>query len=110
MASIVPVKVGKYTYLYESKSYRDEQGKPQNNRKPVGKIDPVTGHHIYKPEYLERMAADGQPISTHSTKDSFSMDDIRHSTIRDFGAFYLLRQLADRRVCDKFVGRQLSGL
>ena len=29
-------------------------------------------------------------------KDSFSMDDIRRSTIRDFGAFYLLRQLADR--------------
>ena len=96
MASIVPVKVGKYTYLYESISYRDEQGKPQNKRKLVGKVDPATRRYIFKPEYLESKAADGLQIPTQPTNVSFSIDDIHRSTIRDFGAFYLLRELADR--------------
>jgi transposase len=96
MASIVPVKVGKYTYLYESKSYRNENGEPRNKRGLIGKADPITGQHIYKQEYLDRMAAEGHPIPVQSLGASFSTDDIRRSTIRDYGAFYLFQQLAER--------------
>ena len=95
MSSIVPQKVGKHTYLYESVSYRNEKGKPRNNRKPIGKIDPVTGHPIYKPEYIERMIAAGKPITTVQTIESFTVEDIFRSSIRDYGAFYLFRVLAE---------------
>jgi hypothetical protein len=96
MSSIVSVRVGKYTYLYESASYRDKAGNPRNKRKTVGKIDPVTGQHIYKPEYLERMALEGTPIQAQPTTTSFSTEDIRHSSIRDYGAFYLYQKLAEQ--------------
>ena len=96
MSSIVQVKVGKYTYLYESKSYRNENGEPRNKRELVGKVEPVTGRHIYKQEYLDRMAAGGRPSPIKPSEDCFSADDIRRSTIRDYGAFYLFRQLAER--------------
>jgi hypothetical protein len=55
MASIVRQKVGKYTYLYESESYRNEMGKPRNRRVMIGKIDLKTGQPVYKKEYIERM-------------------------------------------------------
>ena len=64
MSSIVRQKVGDKVYLYESVSYRNEQGEPRNKRTTVGKIDPATGQPIYKPEYLERMDAQGHPVET----------------------------------------------
>jgi len=42
MSAIITSKSGNYTYLYESESYRDENGKVRNRRKIVGKVDPVT--------------------------------------------------------------------
>ena len=51
MSSIIRQKVGKHTYLYESTSYRDAEGKPRNNRKIVGRVDPKTNTEIYKHEY-----------------------------------------------------------
>ena len=96
MASIVPVKVGKHTYLYESISYRDKNGNPQNNRKSIGKLDPATGKPIYKPEYLELMIAEGRPVEIVQRAESFTLDDIYRSSIRDYGAFYLYRELSER--------------
>ena len=96
MGSIVPQKVGKYTYLYESFSYRDSDGKPRNKRSTIGKLDPITGHPIYKPEYIERMAAEGKPIQTVQTTSTFTLDDLFRSTIRDYGAFYLYEKLAEQ--------------
>ena len=96
MTSIVKVKVGKHTYLYESTSYRDSNGKPRNKRKPVGKLDPASGQPIYKPEYIERMAAKGNPVETVQTTASFTAEDIFRSSIRDYGAFYLYRELAEQ--------------
>jgi hypothetical protein len=55
VSSIVRCKSGNYTYLYESESYRDEDGNPQNRRKCVGRVDPVTGNNVFNPEYLERV-------------------------------------------------------
>jgi transposase len=95
MSSIVRQKVGKHVYLYESISYRDAKGKPRNKRYPVGKIDPVTGNPIYKPEYLERMAGTGRPVSLPE-QSSFSVEDIQRSKIREHGTFHLLHQVADK--------------
>lgn len=43
MSSIVRNKVGRYTYLCESESYRNEEGRPRNRRVLIGRIDPRTG-------------------------------------------------------------------
>ena len=51
MSSIVTNKVGKYTYIYESESFRDNNGKPQTRKTPIGKIDLKTGQPVYRPEY-----------------------------------------------------------
>ena len=100
MSSIVQVKVGKYTYLYESVSYRDENGKPRNNRKLIGKIDPNTGKYVFKPEYLERMVAKGDPVKIAPEAQPFAplftMSDIQQSSIRNFGTFYLYQRLAEQ--------------
>jgi len=96
MSSIVRQKVGSHVYLYESFSYRDENGQPRNKRSPVGKIDPVTDEPIYKSEYLERMAAEGHPVTLpeQPSSTSFTAEDIKRSAIRDYGAFYLYQELA----------------
>ncbi len=95
MSSIVRQKVGKHVYLYESISYRNAEGKPRNKRVPVGKIDPITGKPVYKPEYLERMADKGEPVS-QPAQTSFSLEDIRRSKIKEHGTFYLLHRVADK--------------
>ncbi len=66
MACISRQNVGKYTYLYESASFRDQNGRPRNKKVSIGKIDPVTGMPVFKKEYLERMAAAGTPIEQES--------------------------------------------
>jgi transposase len=106
MSSIIRVKVGKYTYLYESESYRNENGEPRNKRKIIGKVDPVTGEYIFKQEYLDRMSTDGKPIETQPIERPlietppneafFSEEDIRHSTVLNYGSFYLYNKLAEQ--------------
>ena len=94
MASIVTNKVGKYTYLYESESYRDENGKPQTRKVSIGKIDLKTGNPVYKPEYLARVAGtDKQPDL--SNEKLFSENDIMESEIREYGAFYLMEAISE---------------
>ena len=93
MASIVRNKVGKYTYLYESESYRDSNGQPRTRKISIGKIDPRTGEYAYKPEYLERVR-DSDKQSNIASAKLYSENDIKNSTIRDFGAFYLLESIA----------------
>ena len=95
MASIVRKKIGHQTYLYESESYRNEEGKPRNKRKYVGKIDPVTGNPIYKSEYLKQVSEKGKPIESLSVEPMFSVTAIKNSIIREFGAYYLFNQIAN---------------
>jgi len=95
MSSIVRQKIGDKVYLYESVSYRNKDGKPRNKRKPIGKIDSITGLAVYKTEYLDRMAAAGRPIAV-TPSASFTIEDICRSSIRDYGAFYLFQRLAER--------------
>jgi transposase len=94
MASIVTNKIGKYTYLYESESYRDENGKPQTRKVSIGKIDLQTGNPMYKPEYLARVAGtDKQPDL--SNEKIFSENDIKGSEIREYGAFCLMETISE---------------
>jgi transposase len=93
VTSIIKNKVGKYTYLYESESYRDENGKPQTRKVSIGKIDPKTGNPVYKPEYLTRVAGtDKQPDL--SIEKLYSENDIRESEIREYGVFYLMETIS----------------
>jgi len=109
MSSIVRQKVGDKIYLYESVSYRNEEGKPRNKRTPIGKFDPISGQHIYKPEYLNRMAAEGNPIAITPMASSFTVEDIVRSSIRDFGAFYLFQKLAEQTGLASALYKSLPG-
>ncbi|MEW6616798.1 MAG: IS1634 family transposase [Thermodesulfobacteriota bacterium] len=95
MTSIIRQRVGDKIYLYESVSFRNADGKPRNKRVPIGKIDPKTGNPLYKPEYLERMAEKGTPIEIPATSLTFCIEDIKRSSIRDYGAFYLFKSIAE---------------
>ncbi len=94
MSSIVRQKVGGNTYLYESVSYRDEQGNPQNHRVSIGKIDKKTGLPVYKQEYIDRMAAAGVIVESAKTAPIFSVEDVRHSTVLQTGLVHLLTGIA----------------
>ena len=94
MSSIVRQKVGNNIYLYESVSYRNEDGKPRNKRISIGKVDSITGIPIYKPEYLARMQENGTPIEISATNMIFSVADIQGSSIKEYGAFYLFKNIA----------------
>ncbi|MDR1903781.1 MAG: hypothetical protein LBQ88_16050, partial [Treponema sp.] len=94
-ASIVQCKKGGCTYLYESVSFR-EQGKPRNKRKLIGKFDPASGHPVYKPEYIERMQAQGTPVMVYQHTGSFCENEIRSSIIKQCGAFHLYRNIAEQ--------------
>jgi transposase len=98
LASIVHCNVKGTIYLYESTGHRDKinGGKVKNIRKLIGKIDKVTGESIYKPEYLTRMRLAGTPIEISSSQKQFSVDDIKNSSTRDYGLFYLLKSIAER--------------
>ena len=95
MSYVIEQKVGKYTYMYECTAYRDHNGNPRNKRVIIGKIDLKTGLPVYKSEYLERMREAGTPVKIPSTEKIFLTEDIKQSTVRDYGLFYLLRHLSD---------------
>ena len=92
MASIVLQKVGKHTYLYESESYRKD-GKIRNRRRCVGKVDPLTGNYIYKPEYIKKK---GLHLTEESAKEAtiYSVSDVKNSVVKEYGVFYLLNEVA----------------
>ncbi|MDR3343041.1 MAG: hypothetical protein LBT14_09715 [Treponema sp.] len=97
MSYVIKQRVGKHTYLYESTSYRNEAGEPRATRIVIGKIDHVTGEAVYKPEYIARMSDSGTPV-TNPKKHSdgiFTVNDIKNSTIKDFGNYYFLEHIAD---------------
>ena len=95
MTSIVKLKSGDRIYLYESISFRNQEGKPRNKRVLIGKIDPISGNPVYKPEYLERMAENGIPIEIPPTNPIFSINDVQKSKIKEYGTFYLLNHIAE---------------
>ncbi len=94
MSSITRMRIGKHVYLYESVSFRDDKGRPRNRKTPVGKIDPVTGDEVYKREYIELMAKKGTPLDIPAVRQ-FTLEQIRKSTLKEYGAFYLYESIAN---------------
>ena len=95
MAAIVKQHIKGQVYLYESVSYRNENGQPRAHRKLIGKIDPDTGNPVYTDEYIQRMKANGTPVEQIRQEDMFTENDIRRSTVKEFGAFYLYRKIGE---------------
>jgi len=84
----VTTKVGKYTYIYQSTSYRDKNGKPKSKRTPIGKILP-NGQKIYKtPHQQQPQTPDNQP--------QYTTNDIKNSKIQEHGLTNLLQKIADK--------------
>ena len=96
MSYVIANRSGKYTYLYECESWRDKDGKVVGKRKVIGKIDPVTGEKHYKPEYVERMKSVGNPVETPNTKKVFSLEDVKKSSVLEYGAFHLLEVISEK--------------
>lgn len=96
MSSIIRQKVGKHTYLYESTSFRNAEGKPRNERKIIGKVDPVTNTEIYKPEYIAKRKAEGNPLEISNVKSVFTITEIKQSKINEYGAFYLYKCISEK--------------
>ena len=89
-------KVGRHQYIYLAEGYRNENGQPRQKRRPIGKIDPVTGQKVYKPEYLAQLHRNGAQSGNLETESLFSAEDIRKSSVRSYGSFYLYRKIAER--------------
>lgn len=101
MPCITRQRVGKYTYLYESTSFRNAEGKPRNKKIRIGKIDPVTGEAVYLEEYLERLATSGCGIPQVKTEDNGlpTAAEIHQAkqildARKSYGTFHLFRELA----------------
>jgi hypothetical protein len=102
--------MGKHTYLYDSESYWDKENKrPDNNKTSIGKVDPLTGEHMYRQEYIDRLAAAGEPTAGLRVWDkgrgaqtgAVGSDEAGIArevidSVRDFGVAYFLRGLSDR--------------
>jgi transposase len=96
MAYITEQRVGKHTYLYECISYRNADGQPRNKRVSIGKIDRNTGERHYKTEYVERMKLAGTPVKIPTAEKIFSSDDIKKSSVLEYGAFHLLKGISEK--------------
>ena len=101
MASITKQRVGKYTYLYESVSFRDEQGRPRNKKTKIGKLDLITGEPIYTEEYLSRVSNDISSIITVAPDKHPYVEAkgaIAHllDNVKSFGLYYFLSEIAKK--------------
>lgn len=92
MSAIITCKVRNTVYLYESESYRDADGKVRNNRRIIGKVDPLTGQHVYKPEYIEEKGIHTTDESAQETR-LYTVNDVKRSVVKEYGVFYLLNEI-----------------
>ena len=102
MPSITKQRIGKYTYLYESESYRDDLGRPRNYKTKIGKIDPDTGETIYSADYLARNPA----VNTKPNPTSLPTRDVPakikeyaeqfFDSIKAFGVYWFLLKIAEK--------------
>ena len=95
MASITKQTVGNNTYLYESHSFRDEEGRPRNTKVKIGKIDRKTGRAVYNEEYIDRMNEAGTPVIIPETDISEKVYEALDN-IKSYGLFYFLEKIAEK--------------
>jgi transposase len=93
MSFEIKKKIGNSTYIYESISFRDEDGEPRSKRILVGKLD-SEGQPQYKPEYIERRIQEGRPLILPE-KSIFTANEVKQSTIKEIGAAYLLQKISE---------------
>jgi transposase len=97
MSSITKQTVGNNTYLYESHSFRDAQGRPRNRKVKIGKIDRSTGNVRYTAEYIDRMREEGTPVGIpvmselEEARISEAMD-----SLKSYGLFYFLQKVGEK--------------
>jgi transposase len=96
MSSIVKYKKNGITYLYESISYRNEDGKPRNKRTIIGKLDEVTDKPIYHLDYIEKMKLAGTPVEENKPSERYNEKEISSSSISEYGSIYFLENLAKK--------------
>ena len=97
MACITKQRVGKYTYLYESTSYRNEDGKPRNRKVRIGKLDPDTGDPVYLESFVQRMTAEGKeppPVGEGLTQQEAEIARTAIDASKRHGVFHLFHSLA----------------
>ena len=95
MACEVQCRGGNHIYIYESVSYRNEDGHPRNSRVLIGKIDPGSGEKIYKPEYIARMETAGTPVVISQKQLQFSIEDVKNSMVLEYGLTHVLGNIAE---------------
>ena len=95
MSSIITKTIKGGQYLYESTSYRDEQGRPRTSRVYIGKVESNTGAHVYTKAYIERLHAKGAQLDDAAMNNKCHSDnDIRQSKTLEYGALYFYKQIA----------------
>ena len=95
MSAIIKNKVGNHIYLYESESYRDKEGNVRNKRRIIGKVDPLTGQHVYKPEYIEEKGLESIKDNAQEVR-LYTVNDIKESVVKEYGVFYLLNAISEQ--------------
>jgi hypothetical protein len=112
-ANITHQRLGKYTYIDESVPFWNKEKKYPDNRKTrIGKVDPLTGESMYKPEYLEKLRSQG--ANTEGMRVWDTAGEARSSfgggtaegfgeeiasmldSVKDFGTMYFLTSIAKR--------------
>ena len=92
VVSITKQRIGKYTYLYQSQSYRDQQGRPRNKKTKIATINPNTNQTTYTPQYLkthpELTTTPQQPLTAN-------IKEILEKT-KTYGTTYFLTQLSQK--------------
>ena len=88
MSSIIRRTINGRIYLYESTSYRDEQGRPRNKKKYIGKIDAITGEAVCKSNLTSSQNTEQKPVENKMTEKSYTLKDVQKSDVKEFGAYY----------------------
>jgi hypothetical protein len=112
MPSITRQHQGKHTYLYESYSFRDEQGRPRNRKVKIGKLDLKSGKPVYTEDYLERMRKAGTPLHVSVFDGIEGLEErIQEAldSVRDYGLFYFLKALAEKTGLLKITKETIGG-
>ena len=95
MSYLFEQQVGKHKYVYLIHGFRDKNGKVKQKRISVGKVDPNTGKQIFKPECYELLREAGIDAIPAEEMKTFSISDVKKSSVRSYGLFRLLKCIAD---------------
>jgi len=112
MPSITKQTVGNNTYLYESHSFRDDQGRPRNRKVKIGKVDRNTGRAIYTQEYIDRMREAGTPIAIPQIDMIDGLEERINEaldSLKSYGLFYFLNKNLKEIKLIKILQKTLPG-